>query len=502
MKFYGLSLILVLLTVTGCSSIDESAIIEKQYSDHVDFQKESRLASYFEQELWDTSTNTGFYPLDKGYDALLARVALIESSDASIDMQYYIYRSDETGQLLIWRLIEAAERGVKVRLLLDDMQKRNDSSLASLNAHPNIEVRLFNPHQYRTARVTAMLSDFDRLNRRMHNKSLTVDNVATIVGGRNVGNEYFSYETDVDFGDFDVILYGSAVEQTSLQFDEYWNSDFSIPMEGIYPNAKIVTIDAYRQSVRDSQLEESFTSGKYDIQKLPLYQDFINDDVTLYWGQSRLIYDSPMKIVTSESQMVNGLAQFLNEAERSVVIVSPYFVPTQDGTDELVKAAQSGMDITIVTNSLASNDVFAVHGWYAKYRQQLVEGGIELWETKNVNDLNSKWSLSGSNTSLHAKVMLFDEKKMYVGSMNMDPRSVALNTEMGVVVENEPYIRQSHQKLMNSLYQNAYQVVVIDEDVQWKDHVSGEILTSEPDASIWLRFSSWMAGILPIEDQL
>lgn len=502
MKFYGLSLILALLTLMGCTTIDESAILEKQYSGHVDFQKDSRLASYFEQEEWDTSTNTGFYPLDKGYDALLARIALIESSDASIDMQYYIYRSDETGQLLLWRLIEAAERGVKVRLLLDDMQKRNDSSLASINAHPNIEVRLFNPHQYRTARVTAMLSDFDRLNRRMHNKSLTVDNVATIVGGRNVGNEYFSYETDVDFGDFDVMLYGSAVEQTSLQFDEYWNSDFSIPMEGIYPNAKIVSIDTYRELVRESKLEESFTSGKYDIQKLGLYQNLVNEDLNLHWGPAYLLYDSPMKIVTSESEMVNSLSSFLNEAEDSVVIVSPYFVPTQAGTDELVKAARSGMDITIITNSLASNDVFAVHGWYAKYRQQLVEGGIKLWETKNKGDLDSKWSLSGSNTSLHAKVMFFDKKKMYVGSMNMDPRSAALNTEMGVVIVNNEYVYESYNRLIEGLNKSAYQVVVNDDEVEWKDHASDELLTSEPDASIWLRFSSWMAGILPIEDQL
>ncbi len=220
----------------ACSSIDTAAIENKVDSYHSGYQEGSLLDSFFKQDDFDTSTHSGFFPLKRGHDAFLARLALIESAEVSLDLQYYIYREDETGQLLTWRLYEAAQRGVKVRLLLDDFQKRSDRSLARLNAHPNIEVRLFNPNQFRSVRGVGMATDFERLNRRMHNKSLTADTVASIVGGRNVGNEYFSFSSAVEFGDLDLLLYGNTVEQIADQFDLYWNSDFAVPVEAFEPN--------------------------------------------------------------------------------------------------------------------------------------------------------------------------------------------------------------------------------------------------------------------------
>ncbi|MCW8335841.1 phospholipase D-like domain-containing protein, partial [Vibrio sp. DBSS07] len=194
-----------LLLGAGCASTNFSDFPDKTESYHVEYQQGSQLDDFFAQPSTFPKDYTGFYPLEKGHDALLTRLALIESAQTTLDVQYYIYRSDETSQLISWRLYEAAERGVRVRLLLDDMQKRSDKGMAYINAHPNIEIRLFNPHQYRTTRGLAFLTDFDRLNRRMHNKSLTADNIASIVGGRNIGNEYFSFESSVEFGDFDVL---------------------------------------------------------------------------------------------------------------------------------------------------------------------------------------------------------------------------------------------------------------------------------------------------------
>lgn len=251
----------MLVLISACSSIQPREPSEKSTSFQFGYQSDSALAEFFESYDKDPNSDTGFYPLNQGNDALLARIALIESAEKSLDLQYYIYRSDETSQLITWRLYEAAQRGVRVRLLLDDMQKRNDAGMAELNVHPNIEIRLFNPHHYRDARVFALASDFERLNRRMHNKSLISDSVSAIVGGRNIGNEYFSFESNVEFGDFDLMLYGEAVTQTADQFDLYWNSLYAIPMEWIVPESEKVADDAIQAQVKKLRLEEKFSTA-------------------------------------------------------------------------------------------------------------------------------------------------------------------------------------------------------------------------------------------------
>lgn len=496
--------IIAMVLLYGCSSsgINEGSE-PKSVSHHFGYQKDSELGKLFQQSTYDINTHTGFFPLILGHDALLARLVLIESAQTSIDLQYYIYRDDETSQLLTWRLYEAANRGVRVRILLDDMQRRSDRGMATLAAHPNIQVRLFNPHQYRTARGFAFLSDFDRLNRRMHNKSLTADSVASIVGGRNIGNEYFSFESSVEFGDFDLLLYGNTVKQTADQFDIYWNSDYVVPMKWIHPDADILSEEDIASRLEDSELEVKFSSGEYDFTKLPFYQKLSTNDVPLYWGPAKLWYDMPNKVSGESSQLVDNLLALLDSVEHSLVLVSPYFVPTEEGTAALVEAVQSGKKITIVTNTLASNDVFAVHGWYAKYRQDLVEGGVELWEIKASANIESKWSFTGSSrSSLHAKAMLFDDNKLFVGSMNWDPRSAFLNTEMAVVIEQPDYVQESLAQMESQLEASAYKVVIQNDNVAWYDPSTGNTLTTEPEASIWLRLGAWFAGLLPIEEQL
>lgn len=494
---------LFLLLGAGCASTDFSDFPDKTESYHVEYQQGSQLDDFFAQPSTYPDDYTGFYPLEKGHDALLTRLALIESAQTTLDVQYYIYRSDETSQLISWRLYEAAERGVRVRLLLDDMQKRSDKGMAYINAHPNIEIRLFNPHQYRTTRGLAFLTDFDRLNRRMHNKSLTADNIASIVGGRNIGNEYFSFESSVEFGDFDVLLYGNTVDQVSDQFDQYWNSEFAIPMEWIVAESEAVSSQDVEQWLADTKIDEKFSQGRYNFKELPLYEQLRNSDLELYWGQAELFYDRPEKIAGKGSQLIDDLSELLEQTQHSLVLISPYFVPTESGTQALVEAAKSGKDVTIITNSLASNDVFAVHGWYAKYRQDLVEGGVDLWEVKATADVDNKWSMTGSSrSSLHAKAMMLDERKLFVGSMNLDPRSADLNTEMAVVIDQPEYVKRSLEQLPKQLKLKAYQIKVEDDNIVWIDHETGETLTSEPDASIWRRMGAWFSGILPIEDQL
>lgn len=493
----------LLLLVSACSSIQPKDPSEKSTSFQLGYQEDSALAEFFESYGKDPKSETAFYPLNQGNDALLGRIALIESAEKSLDLQYYIYRSDETSQLITWRLYEAAKRGVRVRLLLDDMQKRNDAGMAELNAHPNIEIRLFNPHQYRDARVFALASDFERLNRRMHNKALIADSVSAIVGGRNIGNEYFSFESNVEFGDFDVMLFGEVVTQTADQFDLYWNSIYAVPMEWIVPEADKVADRAIQAQVRTLELEEKFSTGPYNFKELDLYEELQQGNLKLYWGKGEVWFDLPDKIATQESQLIANLGELLENVDSSFVLISPYFVPTESGTKALTDAAKRGIDITIVTNSLASNDVFAVHGWYAKYREDLVKAGIKLWEVKASAKIKSKWSLTGSSrASLHAKLMMIDENKLFVGSMNWDPRSAELNTEMAVVIEQPEYVQKQQSVLPEQLKENAYQVVLKDGDIAWLDLETGEVFDSEPEASVWRKMGAWFSGILPIEDQL
>lgn len=493
----------LLLLVSACSSIQPKDPSEKSTSFQLGYQEDSALAEFFESYGKDPKSETAFYPLNQGNDALLGRIALIESAEKSLDLQYYIYRSDETSQLITWRLYEAAKRGVRVRLLLDDMQKRNDAGMAELNAHPNIEIRLFNPHQYRDARVFALASDFERLNRRMHNKALIADSVSAIVGGRNIGNEYFSFESNVEFGDFDVMLFGEVVTQTADQFDLYWNSIYAVPMEWIVPEADKVADRAIQAQVRTLELEEKFSTGPYNFKELDLYEELQQGNLKLYWGKGEVWFDLPDKIATQESQLIANLGELLENVDSSFVLISPYFVPTESGTKALTDAAKRGIDITIVTNSLASNDVFAVHGWYAKYREDLVKAGIKLWEVKASAKIKSKWSLTGSSrASLHAKLMMIDENKLFVGSMNWDPRSAELNTEMAVVIEQPEYVQKQQSVLPEQLKENAYQVVLKDGDITWLDLETGEVFDSEPEASVWRKMGAWFSGILPIEDQL
>ncbi|WP_407330763.1 phospholipase D family protein [Enterovibrio sp. 27052020O] len=505
MKLVRFLLLLSCLGLLSCSNAPEDQNIAKEASYRLGYHEDGKLAGYFEHlrppEVSDQFT--GFHSLSSGDDALLARIALIESASQSLDLQYYIFSDDETSQIITWRLYEAAQRGVRVRVLLDDMQHRDDSIMARLHAHPNIEIRLFNPHFARTTRSLSFLMDFSRLNHRMHNKSLTADGVSSIVGGRNIGNEYFSFANSVEFGDFDLLLFGPVVAQTAVQFDTYWNSQHALPIDALVDMPPTEATSSLTELFAQEQLEAPFKDGKYDITQLALFEQLKLGTLDMNWGEGELWYDSPDKVETKASALAEKLAQRLKNAKHSVLLVSPYFVPTESGTKALTDAAERGIKITIVTNSLASNDVFAVHGWYAKYREALLKSGIELWEMKSSAEIKRQWSLIGSTrSSLHAKVILVDERDVIVGSMNWDPRSAELNTEMAVVIEHADYAKLALNQLRTGLSTGAFKVDLQNGAVIWRDMVTGDIHDNEPEASIWRRFGAWFSGILPIEGML
>ncbi len=382
---YILPLLALLLGLSGCASLPNE--VHRTASSHTDRDGESsRIASRATPYLRKHPGKSGFWLLGDGLDAFAARVLLAEAADRTIDVQYYLYHNDVTGRILTYRLLRAADRGVRVRLLLDDMTTKGiDTPLATLDAHPNIEVRIVNPYANRGFRGLETLTRFDAVTRRMHNKSFTVDNLITVVGGRNIGDEYFGTHENVNFGDLDVLALGPVASEVGQQFDLYWNSDI------VYPIATLAREAGDLEELRGelAAFDEAQRASPY-VQRLhssELVKDFIAGRIDFQWGQALVFYDLPQKLTSDPDDRSTHMAPRLLPAtlgslERDLLIFSPYFVPGKHGVVILTDLEKRGVQVRILTNSLASTDVGVVHAGYAKYRKPLLQGGVEIYEFK------------------------------------------------------------------------------------------------------------------------
>lgn len=470
---------------------------------------------------------SGLYPLQYGLEAFVARLVLAEAAEKSLDVQYYIWHGDQTGQLLAERLLRAADRGVRVRLLLDDLgTAADDAQLLALDAHPNFEVRLFNPVALRAAPTLGMLVDFKRINRRMHNKSFTADNQATIVGGRNVGDEYFEAQAALDFGDLDVIAVGPVVGEVSDAFDLYWNSAAAYPVTVLTrkrpPPGSLERgrrmLAAYADSMNDSPYAEALRQSR-------LADELRAGQVPLYWGRAWLIHDDPAKIEAdpgdTATMLLPRLKPVVEQMQSELMVVSPYFVPGEAGVEWFQGIRARGIKASILTNSLASTDVAAVHAGYARYREALLRAGVDLYEVKPGASVRAKGGgesrktgLPGSSrASLHAKTFVFDRRTLFIGSLNLDPRSVKLNTEIGVVFENPDLAQTFTAGLERGFAGNAWRLELKPpashpesppSRIEWVAQEEGRELrlAGEPEVGVWRRIGVWFLSLLPIEGQL
>ena len=449
---------------------------------------------------------SGIWPLADGRDAFVARALLADAAERSIDAQYYIWRDDISGRLLYRALVRAADRGVRVRLLLDDNNTRGlDPLIGTLNGHANIEVRLFNPFMHRRFRFLGYLSDFPRLNRRMHNKAFVVDNRAAVVGGRNVGNEYFGVGDGVMFADLDVLATGAAVDDVSRDFDRYWNSAASYPAEAIVPaGLPVVDLGGDPRSVPEAAEYLDALGASRMLQRL---KDGV---LPLDWVRARLVSDDPLKVLgrgSPESSLLGKLVDILGEVESELVLVSPYFVPSVEGMEALISLRRKGVRISVLTNSLAATDVAPVHAGYAKYRRPLLGAGVRLFEMKREGDAPTARDvgLTGSSaSSLHAKTFSVDGRRIFVGSFNMDPRSVHLNTEMGLMIESPALAGELQRALEEKGLAHAYAVSLEGGALRWTTREEGrEVVHDEEPESGWLqRAAIWVLSWLPIEGLL
>ena len=453
---------------------------------------------------------SGIYALSDGRDAFAARALLASAAQRTLDVQYYIWHKDITGTLLFDALRQAAARGVRVRLLLDDNNTAGlDQTLLQLGRLPNLEVRLFNPFTLRTPRVLGYLTDFSRLNRRMHNKSFTADNQATIVGGRNVGDEYFGAAGDVLFADLDVIAIGPVVTDVSQDFDRYWNSASAYPARLLLKDG---TDDGSTLEGDALALDKAAAAQAYlkAMRTSPFFQQLIAGQLPFEWATTRMVSDDPAKVLGKAhagTGVAAGLKNLLGVPDHELDLVSPYFVPGKDGTQAFSELAQQGVNVRILTNALEATDVAAVHAGYAKWRKPLLQAGVTLYESRRTwqeGDAREQTGRFGSSaSSLHAKTFAVDDQRIFVGSFNFDPRSIDLNTEMGLVIDSPVMAGKLGQAMRTTIPQRAYQVLLNpDGSLYWiARDADGKVTRydTEPGTSVWKRMGVAILSVLPID---
>jgi putative cardiolipin synthase len=508
-----LALAFALLWTAACATVDFDH--PKPHSTAITDTTHTQLARVVASREASHPGQSGFLMLYDGIDALAARLLIADRAEKTLDAQYYLITNDTIGYVFIGSLLQAADRGVRVRLLLDDIQTAGyDTGMAALDSHPNFEVRIFNPFAGRRSRVGDGLTDFSRVNRRMHNKSMTVDNQISLIGGRNIADEYFGAHGEVNFGDVDVLAVGPVVRDVSNMFDSYWNHEAAAPVPAFaeMPDDPAATLLLLR-----ARIEEELQAVRKTA-----YADAVGADFRKYedatfdifsWAGYELVYDSPDKVdrrkaKSGEIQTITSrLDAAVSAAEKQLIVISPYFVPGKEGVEYFRALRERGVDVTIITNSLAATNHSIVHTGYAPSRKPLLEMGVELREIRFSAGLDGieRGGTGADLATLHTKAFVVDCEDLFVGSFNWDPRSIDINTELGVIIESPKLAGEVCTLIDRALDEKSYEVVLSEKGrLRWIDRSGSEpvTLTHEPDTSFWTRFSVALMRVLPIKSQL
>ena len=457
---------------------------------------------------------SGYHPIVTGANAFASRSILTGMAKRNIDAQYYIWHDDQAGQLMLKDLWDAAERGVIVRLLLDDFNNnaKFDQHLLRFASHPNIAVRIINPLMHRKFQTLNFVTGLPRINRRMHNKSMIFDKQITIIGGRNIGDEYLSNDKNSQFADLDVLLIGKVVADIDNSFASYWSAPISFDIQTLATLDKGETTDFLQGLDKLEADEKSSSNGSLSIYKAAIEDssidtDLINKQVPFRWTDMQFLSDDVGKLtksVPADTNLVHQLRTLLGSPSKKLTIISSYFVPTKDGVNTLVALAESGIEIKILTNSFDATDVTAVHSGYSQWRPNLLRAGVKIYELKSTASEekreNKLWKArSQSSTSLHAKAFAVDDYQVFIGSYNVDPRSANINTEMGVIINDDKLATQLHDALSDDLLNQAYEVKLLENgNLQWHTMENNKkvIYDSEPRVDIsdhvWLTIMSWL----------
>lgn len=515
--------------LAGCASLPPGSDYQKTPSIALTRPEQTRIGRQLADAKAEHPGTSGFKLLPVGIDSFLLRMQMAAVAERTLDVQYFLIQSDDTGRLLIEALLKAADRGVRVRVLLDDAGSfGRDAPIRVLAGYPNVELRLFNPFAYRgkvgLLHYAEYLGDAARLNYRMHNKLFVVDNEIGIVGGRNIGDEYFQGGLDFEFGDYDVIAAGPIVNQISNSFDAFWSSPMAIPIAafpGDKPSAQ--DLDNYRSALaahHDYMVETNAPYMRTLAAGEPLAA-MLSGKTSLVWAKAEVIYDSPEKAKVQNGEqggrlLRNRLGEVSSRVESELIIVSPYLVPGPAGMKFFEELRERNVNVRILTNSLASSDMPIVHSGYQAVRAPLLGQGVELYEVRPalgqpvVRGGHLKSSSSG-RYALHAKVFVFDRKRVFIGSMNLDQRSMHLNTEIGLIIESPALARQIALRFADIAQPaNSYVLMLSEADAMDQRHLVWRTLEDgkpvdydqEPAVTSWQRFQVKVFSILPIDGLL
>jgi cardiolipin synthase C len=497
----------VLLLIGACATLprDYPRTESTAFQDHESTAVGKEIAALAAQHPGES----GFALIRRGRPAFTARVVLADLAQRTLDVQYFIWESDATGRILVDRLLRAADRGVRVRVLVDDANlKDRDAPIAAFDAHPNVEVRLFNPFAHRGSRLLGFVTDFDRVNHRMHNKLMVMDNALAIVGGRNMSNPYFEVDDQANFRDLDIAAVGPVVRDLSKVFDRFWNGEWSVPI------AALVDRRYDEADLRDhaQRMRAALAKGGYPH---PLDQDVAALTLelatilrTLVWAPGHVVFDDPASINDPSLRVMHKLLiQRFDRLQTELLIESAYFVPLDGGVAKLKELAERGVRVRILTNSLASNDVIAAFAGYSNSREALIRSGVELHELRpEPGPVRKRIIGLGGKSGLHTKALVFDRKDVFIGSLNLDARSNAINTEAGLYVQSPALAAQVVEYMNEGADPDVSYRLQLDQDgkLSWIADDEGTPLRydTDPMATLWQRFLTSLIRMLPIESQL
>lgn len=509
-KHQCIALYITIITLTGCSLPMNQSPPDRIASEHAAHWLQGTLSSsQLQQGL------TAYLPLDDAFMSIASRIHLIRNAKHSVDLQYYIWKDDFIGHMMLHELLNAADRGVKVRLMIDDQNGTQlDESLKALAAHPNFEIKIFNPYKYRKFRVIDYAFRLKNINHRMHNKLIVADGVIAVTGGRNISREYFDASENFQFTDLDILFFGESVKHANGIFIEFWNDDLSYSTHQLLGNSSEQNLKALREKYLINAQQKNAIENRLEFAEKEIQENLKQRPIQ--WAKAHFVADSPDKIrgkATGQQYIYNQMMGIMGEPKAHLELVSAYFVPTQKGEQYLSSLAQNNIDVRILTNSFLANDVALVHAFYSKYRHDLLKNGVKLYEFKPYLERKKRtWyevmtgnviPAKGKNaSSLHAKFFDIDGM-VFIGSFNFDPRSAFLNTEVGLVIESDELQNQISTSLDQYLPQIAYELKLNSQgDMIWLDHKSdGTVIehTHDPETTKFQRFTMKAVSYLPIE---
>jgi len=520
---------LIVAVLSGCASLPPGSDFPKVASFALAHPEETRLGRQFGNAALEHNGNSGFRIIPVGADGFLSRMQMINAAERTIDLQYFIFRGDETGRLLTGAVLHAADRGVRVRVLIDDGETvAGDDQITALEAHPSIEIRIFNPFAYRghtTAfRAAEFMFNASRLDYRMHNKLLVVDNAVALIGGRNIGDEYFQIDPESQFADDDVFSAGPIAQQLSATFDEYWNNALSIPAEALSSGKTSQTALNEHRVVLNEESQQLKAEGTDYVRRVATGEPFngmISGRLPLIWAHAQLVYDSPDKKKVEDGTMVGRLmhravANAAMAVQSELLMVTPYLIPGIEGMQLFKDLRQRNVRVRVLTSSLESSTVLMAQAGYMNYRVPLLENGVELYEIRSLlgNTRGSGETAAISrygNYSLHAKMFVFDRQRLFIGSMNFDQRSMHLNTEIGLIIDS-PALAQQVAARFEAMVQpaNSYMLVLRPNDagrspsLVWRTQEDAKPVEYdvEPARSDWQRVKVNSLSLLPLDKEL